>query len=32
MEQAFGLVTTELEGVAPDQPVAVVGTRGQRGL
>jgi N-methylhydantoinase A len=32
MEQAFGLVATELEGVAPDQPVAVVGTRGQRGL
>jgi N-methylhydantoinase A len=32
MEQAFGLVATELEGIAPDQPVAVVGTRGQRGL
>jgi N-methylhydantoinase A/oxoprolinase/acetone carboxylase beta subunit len=32
MEQAFGVVATELEGVAPDQPVAVVGTRGQRGL
>jgi len=32
VDQAFGVVSTELEGVPPDQPVAVVGVRGQRGL
>jgi len=32
MEQAFGVVSTELEGVAEDQPVVVMGTRGQRGI
>ncbi|HSR11366.1 MAG TPA: hydantoinase/oxoprolinase family protein, partial [Thermodesulfobacteriota bacterium] len=31
IDQAFGVVSNELEGLAPDQPVAVVGMRGQRG-
>ena len=32
VDQAIGVISTELEGVPPDQPVAVVGIRGQRGL
>ena len=32
IDQAFGVVSNELDGLAPDQPVAVVGMRGQRGL
>jgi len=32
VDQALGVVSTELEGIPPDQPVAVVGIRGQRGL
>jgi len=32
IDQAFGVVSNELDGLAPDQPVAVVGIRGQRGL
>lgn len=32
VDQALGVVATELEGVAPDQPVVVMGTRGQRGI
>lgn len=31
-EHAQGLVATDLAGVAPDEPVVVVGTRGARGL
>ncbi|HTU02282.1 MAG TPA: hypothetical protein VMG58_10720, partial [Candidatus Sulfotelmatobacter sp.] len=32
VEQALGLVGTDLAGVRPDEPVVVVGTRGARGL
>jgi DNA-binding Lrp family transcriptional regulator len=32
VDQALGVVSAEVDGVAPDQPVVVVGTRGQRGL
>lgn len=32
IDQAFEVVSNELDGLAPDQPVAVVGMRGQRGL
>ncbi|MHB1006840.1 MAG: hydantoinase/oxoprolinase family protein, partial [Chloroflexota bacterium] len=32
IDQAFGVVSMELEGVMPEEPVAVVGIRGQRGL
>ncbi len=32
VEHASGLVNAELDGLRPDEPVAVVGVRGQRGL
>jgi hypothetical protein len=32
IDHALGLVGTELGGLKPDEPVAVVGTRGARGL